>query len=311
MEKKYTDWIGLTNYFLETNEDEMVDVKSPHLLGRKFQHNRLKKAAEWCAQNYEGDFIEIGAHLGETTVHLCEVAKKYNRKVIVIDPWDAHVNGLEEKIEYLEDNAYEVFLENTKQYEGLLEVIKISSITEELHDKIKKRKLCFAYLDGCHTSRALHNDLTLTKHCSGIIAVDDINYFLWCNISRQHYSLWNTMSDFAVATNRIAIHYGKMAEGYIFLDNAFEQIYMQDWPRFGKKSPAEYSQISTIIDSVTSGPRLQAKTTYRFGPYQGKFSSQSTSLEWDTRSLLGRIDINTGRDVIRFYDFTKSEIDFD
>jgi hypothetical protein len=93
-----------------------------------FQRERIKYIAEYCCKNFKGDLIEIGAHVGETTIILCEVAKEYNRRVIVVDPWELgtqNCNGGE----------YDRFINNTKDCIEYIDMYRESSISDELRNK--------------------------------------------------------------------------------------------------------------------------------------------------------------------------------
>jgi hypothetical protein len=59
------------------------------------QRDRLSWVAEWRARTYPGDFVEIGAYMGETTVRLAQVAQAYGRRVIVVDPWQVGTQNCE------------------------------------------------------------------------------------------------------------------------------------------------------------------------------------------------------------------------
>ena len=290
MEEKINGWNKLINYYFETNDGEKkckkfresvklqfsaqvfreaegdsTNIGVPHWVGKEFYRHRVAKTAEWAVENYDGDIIEIGAHLGETTVKLCEVAKKYNRKVIVIDPWDANINGIEEPAEYLSDDAYKIFLENTKDYHDILEIIKKSSFSDEALKKTKNREFCFALIDGCHTSKALINDLTLVKNCNGAIGIDDINYHLWCNVCKQHYSLYSVFTDFPSSHRAFSIHFRFMAEGYIFTDAEFARTVTED---IYKVIPPE------SMREISSGPLMFPGQILRLGGMDWKVTEE-------------------------------------
>ena len=168
------DKIGLgelIHYFLETIKYEMYwprpHINGPHWIGRRYYRERLEKCAEWSAQNYDGDFIEIGAHHGKTTLLLAKLAKKYNRKVIVIDPWSAAKVPFDGDLKYFQGDEYGIWCDNTKEYSDVIEVYRMSSQNLELPNILKKREFCFAWVDGSHTVKALKNDLNLVKHCMG------------------------------------------------------------------------------------------------------------------------------------------------
>lgn len=171
----------------------------PHTYGHVQQIERLSKIADYCAQKYKGDFIEIGCYIGETTKHFCELAKKYHRRVVAVDPWEAgsqNCDGWE----------YNRFMENMKPYLTVLDVVRASSLNKKTMNLIKSRKFCFAFVDGLHTFSACLSDILTVSHTFGIIAVDDI---LWNN------DILLAFERGAYITSRIPIHHKLCREGYL------------------------------------------------------------------------------------------------
>lgn len=116
-----------------------------------------------------GDFVEIGAYLGETTIELCKAAQKAKKKVIVIDPWEIgtqNCNGGE----------YEQFLANTASYKSVLEVHRMSSLDAAAAFLLKDRPIAMAFVDGLHTFEGATNDIAITQHCIGAVVVDDYTW---------------------------------------------------------------------------------------------------------------------------------------
>ena len=129
---------------------------------------RLGKACELALLNYEGDILEIGAHIGRSTVILAALAKKYNRKVIVIDPWDGRQEGNE--------SVYQTFKQNTKEFEDIIEINRLDSMSDEAKTIIKENKFAFCWIDGLHTVEACKSDIDSCSTQKGIIAVDDLSW---------------------------------------------------------------------------------------------------------------------------------------
>jgi len=193
-------------------------LRGVHHMGRRHQRERIESCAEWAAQNYDGDFIEIGAMHGKTTLVLAKIARKYNRKVIVIDPWSTPKEAFDGDLKYLEGNEYEIFCENTKDYSDVIEVNRVSSHDPSLPEILKQRELCFAWVDGSHTEVALKNDLNLVKHCQGVIGVDDIGYRMFCDVCchSEGYNLFEHFNEFCSQNSFQKIKLDWNAEGYIF-----------------------------------------------------------------------------------------------
>jgi len=237
----------LISYFVRTIKFEKLwkhpHIAGDHWLGRRYCRERIQRCAEWAAQNYDGDFIEIGALHGETTVKLAEIAKKYNRKVIVIDPWSEATEAFD-GVNYIQGDEYDIWRENTKEYSAIIEVYRTSSHDPKLPEILKEKELCFAWVDGSHTTQALRNDLNLVKH-SAVIGVDDISYWLWCDICQHRYNLFAEFNGFADKNEFQTIKLDWLAEGYIFCRYK-KSILTRDF--LGDK----YEILSNIIEHYSS-----------------------------------------------------------
>jgi len=133
------------------------------------QTRRLYSVARLCASYYAGDLVEIGAFKGGTTVQLLQVAEEFNRRVLVIDPWETGTQdcyGPERRI----------FLKATAPWADRLDVLRLSSQDPEATAAIKARMLCFAYVDGLHQYEPCLTDIHSVEHCAGVIAVDDVRW---------------------------------------------------------------------------------------------------------------------------------------
>jgi len=162
--------------FLKKINDIYVDkeksVKQPtHIQGATFQRERLEKIVEYCCNNFEGDLIEIGAFIGLTTAVLGKVCQKYNRKLIVVDPWEKGTQACD-------GWEYDQFIKNTESIKDVLIIYRASSIEKNTIEFIKNQTLCFAFVDGLHTPVGVTTDIESVKHCKGIVAVDDIRPWL-------------------------------------------------------------------------------------------------------------------------------------
>lgn len=166
-----------------------------------YQKERIRIAAEWSLKHYSGDLIEIGAYIGETTVVLCELARKYHRKVIVVDPW---AQGTQNCV----SDEYEQFCQRTAQYGDVLHVIRASSVEEKTIETIKASKLAFAFIDGLHTVQACQSDYEAVKHCEGVICVDDLVP------DQSLLNLFYNMADSSQRTH-FAFHHRQFREGFL------------------------------------------------------------------------------------------------
>ena len=159
---------SLVNVILPTIPEERLDVKLG-LRGSLQQRKRLALVAEYCIKGWGGDLIEIGCFHGETTRKLAEVAKKYDRRIIALDPWEPGTQNCD-------GGEYETFLKNIEPYKDVVDIIRLSSLDEKAIAMVKNREFCFAFVDGLHTYDACLKDIETVAHCQGIIGVDDL---LW------------------------------------------------------------------------------------------------------------------------------------
>lgn len=164
---------------------------------------RLQMVAEYCADHWPGDLVEIGVLHGTTTKLFAQVARERGRRVIAVDPFDV------ENVRY-GDNYYQYFLDNIRPWSDIIDIVKLSSMDAEAIQYVKERPLCFAYVDGLHTYEACHSDILTVGHCAGIIAVDDIHIKAE-NSLRLLKAFW----DGAVALDRLPMDNSLSREGYL------------------------------------------------------------------------------------------------
>lgn len=184
-------------------------TKYVHGFGHMGNRSRLKVVAEYCAQKYPGDIAEIGVLHGDTHKLLAEVAQKHGRRTIAVDPFAA-ANPRYHREGYGKD-YYRYFLDNTKEWADIIDVVKMSSMDPETIAYLRERPLCFAYVDGLHTYEACYSDILAVGHCAGIIAVDDIH--IWDRINTLMTAFW----DGATTLNRIPMDNSLSREGYLIL----------------------------------------------------------------------------------------------
>lgn len=139
-----------------------------HVKGSRFQRERIKEICEITLNNYSGDILEIGCHIGTTTVILCKIAQAYNRRVICIDPWDGKQQG--------NQKVYDEFMINTSMFSDVLDLKRVSSQHEDAIELISTRDICFSFVDGLHTSEACGVDIDSCSKNTGVMCVDDIGW---------------------------------------------------------------------------------------------------------------------------------------
>jgi len=132
---------------------------------------RVARVADIACREHTGDIVEIGAYKGRTTAELLKVANRYDRNVIVIDPWK---KGTQNCV----GGEYEEFLHNTRHWHNRLIVHRMRSDDPQLKNWIPAMRLAFAFVDGLHTFEMCYHDIMLVGQ-AGIICVDDINRKKW------------------------------------------------------------------------------------------------------------------------------------
>src|SRR3990172_2654101 len=125
---------------------------------------------EECLQKHEGDIIEIGAGHGDNTLEFLKLADKYNRQVIVIDPFEAGWGEMPVSYRY----AYGIFEEKVKEYKHRLYLHSKTSLCITSESTCKATNIAFAFVDGLQYKGAVLNDLGIVSHAD-LICVDDMD----------------------------------------------------------------------------------------------------------------------------------------
>jgi len=169
----------------------------PHTFGSTLIRSRTKLVAEYCADHFKGDFVEIGCLHGATTRILAGVARHHGRRVIAVDPWCS---------ENRTEQDYQEFLKNTKEFGDIIDIVRESSLSDAAKKYMAGRDLCMAYVDGLHTYEAALSDILAVAHCNGIISVDDVSYGtqVMCAMRRA-----------ALMIDRVAVRLFESREGYL------------------------------------------------------------------------------------------------
>lgn len=132
----------------------------------------LDEIADWAASEFPGDLCEIGAGTGNTTVNLLAIAQKYDRKVLVVDPFESGWVDMPES--YGSHYTQEKFMDATEGRKDYLNLLVANSLSMEAEMFFKDTSLCFAFVDGLQFKRAVLSDLDMISHAD-VIVVDDIN----------------------------------------------------------------------------------------------------------------------------------------
>ena len=89
--------------------------------------------------------IEIGCHIGDTTIHFLKNLP--NLKLTGIDPYIGYWDW--DKNFYHQDKQYPIFLERTKEYSDRFNLLK--NFSNEVVDQFKDNSIDFIFIDGMHT----------------------------------------------------------------------------------------------------------------------------------------------------------------
>jgi hypothetical protein len=193
----------LADIFSRNDESMLGGSPNMYELGGSLQRERLVGAAEFCAARFAGDLVEIGAYRGETTRLLGAVARKYKRRLIVIDPW---MTGSQDCV----SDEHQVFLKNTEEVRDVLDVWRESSVDRAVVARLALRPLCFAFVDGWHVLHACLSDIMASGHAKGVIAIDDTRY--------NHDLLFTARRGARKLNRRAVLQDGWQRESYIFSD---------------------------------------------------------------------------------------------
>lgn len=203
-------------------KDKLAKILSKYTIDPMIPRRRRKRmqdVARLACQNFTGDLLEIGAHVGKTTVKLLEVAKKFNRRVLVVDPWMVGTQNCR-------GGERAVFNERTKPLREFLDVIALPSQHFEAVLEINKRDLAFALVDGLHTYTACQCDIKNARG-AGIIVVDDI---------LKIKSVRKAFFDAALSRGSGSIHR---------IDDGFREGYLIDLPPEPELEPVPETELAT------------------------------------------------------------------
>lgn len=166
-------------FHLEEERRHNAGCENMYLFGGSLQRQRVENFARWSAAHYPGDFVEIGAFKGQTSKLLAKAAAETGRRLIVIDPW---MTGSQD----CDGTEHDQFLANIAPWREHVDVWRESSLDPEIIARLKKRPLCFAFVDGLHTLSGCFSDLMAAGHAAGIIATDDVRYNQDLAFAHQH-----------------------------------------------------------------------------------------------------------------------------
>jgi len=137
-----------------------------HTLQRRLRWTMVALAA---VEAGPGDLVEIGAMVGDSTVAFCKIAARYDRRVLVVDPWTPRTQNCR-------GPEYGVFMQRTARWreEGILSVLRKRSQNALAVRALRGRAWSFALVDGLHKYKPCLADI-LAVSSARVICVDDMN----------------------------------------------------------------------------------------------------------------------------------------
>ena len=139
---------------------------------------RLRRNLPWMLEMYPGNIVEIGAGYGESTKIFLEMADRFDRRVLVIDPWECH-DGVVQHDQFEKDYpyTYERFRANVGEHPRL-DVCRFASDRAEAFFALENfGVIAFAMVDGLMDYISVRSDLTWMDDVgSEIILADDFGF---------------------------------------------------------------------------------------------------------------------------------------
>ncbi|MBE0431162.1 MAG: class I SAM-dependent methyltransferase [Dehalococcoidia bacterium] len=143
-------------------------------------------------QQLDGDFIEIGAFMGRGTAKLAALARRYDKMVYVIDPFEPGLDQTLSKSGIKASEVYEAFLRGRSMLETYQESTRgfdnILTIREDSR-KVRfggEQRFCFGFIDGCHDQVHVENDYyVIWPHLvpGGILGLHDYRFDEWPEVT--------------------------------------------------------------------------------------------------------------------------------
>jgi hypothetical protein len=158
-----------------TNEEYLKPEQDqrPWVLGKLAYRDRIAEIVEWCFGIWPGDCLEIGCYGGATTVRMVEIAQKYDRTVLGVDPYIGRTDFWNDHLAQL----YPQFMKTSEPWRnaGRFIFLKGRSQSEEARCFVDEHApYAFAFVDGDHRYNEVLSDLRLVlPRTDGVICLDD------------------------------------------------------------------------------------------------------------------------------------------
>lgn len=136
---------------------------------------RFKELFDYLLLSHTGNLCEVGAGAGLTTRIMLDAAKRYNRRVLVIDPFEDEWNTMPDG--YGKPYPFSVFADNTVGYRDQLVLCRHNSMSSYATDALRSfTPIAFVFLDGLQYFENVLQELNMMASLGAeIICVDDFN----------------------------------------------------------------------------------------------------------------------------------------
>jgi len=140
----------------------------------------------------KGDIVEIGAFMGGGTVKLAKFARKYGKKVYVVDIFEpsldqtvspSGVTACDVYLAYLQGRSmFEVYQQATRGFDNIITIREDSM-------KVRfpaEQKFIFGFVDGCHQRAYVENDFHIiwpNLVSGGAVGLHDYKYDDWPEVT--------------------------------------------------------------------------------------------------------------------------------
>ncbi len=168
-------------------------------------------------QKLAGDIIEIGAFKGGGTVKLAKFAKKYGKKVYVIDIFEPSLDQTMSQSGVTAFEVYQAYLGGRSMLEVYQEATRgFDNIVTIQEDSMKVRfseeqKFIFGFIDGCHQQAYVENDFHIiwpNLVSGGALGCHDYKYDDWPEVTRAVAKLMDEHKNEISEVHEIAGSYG-------------------------------------------------------------------------------------------------------
>lgn len=179
--------------------------------------NLIAFMQERALHELEGDIIEIGAFMGGGTVKLAKFARKYGKKVYVVDIFEP---GLDQTVSpggvtacdvyqaYLGGRSMlEVYQEATRDFDNII-TIRQDSMKVRFPEE---QRFIFGFVDGCHQQAYVENDFHIiwpNLVSGGALGLHDYKYDDWPEVTRAIDALMDEHKNEISEAHEIVGSYG-------------------------------------------------------------------------------------------------------